>query len=45
MPTSRWLRPSALLRRSETQPEEKFVHSGQRRDRRYFVAALCLRLR
>jgi hypothetical protein len=29
-----FFRSSALLRRSETQPEEKFVHSGQRRHRR-----------
>ena len=38
------LGPSAFLRRSETQSEEKFVHHGQRRHRRGFVA-ICLRLR
>src|SRR5215472_18441877 len=44
MPTIRALiRSSAFLRRSETQPEEKFVHRSQRRHRRCFVgAALCL---
>src|SRR5262249_33906205 len=44
MPTIRALvRSSAFLRRSDTQPEEKFVHSGQRRHRLCFVgAALCL---
>src|SRR6516162_1220987 len=38
------LRPSALLRCSEAQPEEKFVHSSERHHRRGFVA-VCLRLR
>jgi CspA family cold shock protein len=43
--TSRRLRPSAFLRRSDAQPEEKFVHGSQRRHQRCFVAALlCLRL-
>src|SRR5438874_2543066 len=47
MPTGvDFFRSSALLRRSETQPEQKFVHGGQRHHRRCFVAALlCLRLR
>ena len=44
MPIGRRFRSSAFLRRSETQPEEKFVHHGQRRHRRGFVA-ICLRLR
>src|SRR6516162_4973575 len=36
-------RSSAFLRCSDAQPEEKFVHSAQRRHRRGFVeAALCL---
>jgi ABC transporter substrate binding protein len=39
-----FFRSSALLRRSDTQPEQKFVHGDQRRHRRCFVAALlCLR--
>ena len=39
-------RPSAFLRCSQAQPEEKFVHSSERRHRRGFVGAiLCLRLR
>ena len=46
MPVYGRLRSSAFLRRSKTQPEEKFVHRGQRRHRRCFVAALLwLRLR
>jgi len=44
MPIGRRFRSSAFLRRSETQSEEKFVHHGQRRHRRGFVA-ICLRLR
>src|SRR5215471_14594268 len=34
-----FFRSSALLRRSETQPEQKFVHSDQRRHQRCFIAA------
>jgi hypothetical protein len=41
MPIHGRFRSSAFLRRSDAQPEEKFVHSGQRR---CFVA-VCLRLR
>src|SRR5262249_1698930 len=42
MPTIHALvRSSAFLRRSDTQPEEKFVHSTERRHRRC-GAALCL---
>jgi hypothetical protein len=44
MPTTLDLfRSSAFLRRSDTQPEEKFVHSDQRRHRRGFLA-IVLRL-
>ena len=46
MPLLGRLRPSAFLRCSDTQPEEKFVHSGQRHHRRGFVVVvLCLRVR
>jgi len=47
MPTGLDLfRSSPFLRRSDSQPEEKFVHSSDRHHRRCFVAALlCLRLR
>src|SRR5262249_22162284 len=38
-----FFRSSAFMGRSDTQPEENFVHSGQRRHRRGFVeATLCL---
>jgi hypothetical protein len=44
MPTTLDLfRSSAFLRCSDAQPEEKFVHSGQRRHRRGFLA-IVLRL-
>src|SRR6516162_6010039 len=47
MPTGLDLfRPSAFLRRSDAQPEEKVAHAVSRRHRRGFVAALlCLRVR
>src|SRR5215831_745722 len=47
MPTGLdFFQSSALLRCSDTEPEQKFVHGDQRRHRRCFVAALLyLRLR
>src|SRR5262249_53281016 len=45
MPTIRALvRSSAFLRRSDTQPEEKFVHRTERHHRRCFVVAIALYL-
>src|SRR5215813_10469763 len=42
MPTIRALvRSSAFLRRSDTQPEEKFVHRSERHHRRCFVVAIA----